>query len=397
MKLSASLTLSRLEGAVTYGIRLTPASVAVDSLTGAVTPATPVVAVPYRTEGSLTQDIDSSEYNQPTTDSGQQTAEPATLRYVIYCNDGSTIKNNSDTLLPEYIGVPGTAAVVFEYIIGERVVAVQPLQINRSGQTYQPVRIQLWDDIAAGSTLYPGNQPTDPYTDIVFTITSDNRSQYYKCIGQFNKASGSTTQQYVASGKLMAAADYVLIATQVLLAQNAVIRLLQGNKITVTAGGAVTAGMQGVASGVQIWGGSSDPASAPFRVLHDGSIVATKADILGKIAASILDLRVSSGDSGLPDGAICFDRGSITLPELEVGAVRTIKVLNPLITRANPVNLKLIPQNANVYIATDLNYLDATSSTKEIASGGPNGQKYYELLGIRRAGTAFTVWLTREL
>ena len=360
-----------------YSIILTPAAVNVNSLLGTVTPNTEVKAVAYRHVADQIYE-----------------ATDGTMRCQILYRDKSYASVATDTV--EASKIADAETVTFQYEVDRTVVARETLQIGRTGNTYKPVRIQLWDDVAPNSRLYPGYADTDPWTDIVFTVNGSAQT-YYKCVREFARTSGAMPSAYVTSGHLISAADYTVIATQVLLAQNAVINLLQGNKIMVSAGGDVTAGMQGVASGVQIWGGSSDPDTAPFRVLHDGSIVATKADILGKIAASILDLRVSSGDTGLPDGAICFDRGSITLPELDPGAVRTIKVLNPPITRNNPTNLKLIPQNANVYIATDLNYLDATSSTKEIAAAGPNGNKYYELLGIRRANTDFTVWLTREL
>lgn len=361
-----------------YSIILTPAAVNVNSLLGTVTPNTEVKAVAYRHVADQIYE-----------------ATDGTMRCEILYRDKSQSSVATDTV--EASKIADAETVTFQYVVDRTVVARETLQIGRTGNTYKPVRIQLWDDVAPKSRLYPGYADTDPWTDIVFTVNGAAQT-YYKCVREFARTSGVMPSAYVTSGHLISAADYTVIATQVLLAQNAVINLLQGNKIMVSAGGDVTAGMQGVASGVQIWGGASDPDAAPFRVLSDGSIVATKADILGKIAASILELAVdTSGDQGVPDGAICYNKSQITLPELEQGAVRTIKVLNPLITRATPEPLKLIPRNTNVLISAALDYQGATSSTKEIASGGANGEKYYELLGIHRPGTSFTVWLTREL
>ena len=264
------------------------------------------------------------------------------------------------------------------------------------GRTYKPVRIRRWENIAALDRIYAGDGDSDPWTDIVFVLSPNNAQVFYKCVQTCIKAAGTQPSDQTYSGCLVSAADYTVIATEVLLAQNAVINLLQGNRVTVcNTSGSVTAGLQG-ASGVQIWAGSATPGSAPFRVNYDGSFTATNAHITGYITASVMDLRLNTDTSGgVPNGAISFDTNQITLPELSQGSVRTMKILNPLITRTTPQSLKLVPQSTKVLISTSLDYQGATSETKTISASGSNGQKFIELLGINRLGN--TVWMMLEL
>ena len=264
------------------------------------------------------------------------------------------------------------------------------------GRTYKPVRIRRWDNIAALDRIYAGYNDSDPWTDILFVLAPNNAQVFYKCVQNCVKAAGTQPSDQTYSGYLVSAADYTVIATEVLLAQNAVINLLQGNRVTVcNTSGSVTAGLQG-ASGVQIWAGSATPESAPYRVYYDGSFVATNANITGHITASTMDLRLNTNTSGgVPNGAISFDTDQITLPELSQGSVRSMKILNPLITRTTPQSLKLVPQSSKVLISTSLDYQGATSETKTISAAGSNGQKFIELLGINRSG--YTVWMMHEL
>ena len=263
------------------------------------------------------------------------------------------------------------------------------------GKTYKPVRIRRWTDIAANATIYAGYGDSDPWTDIVLDTSGANRI-FYKCIQTFPKALGTQPSDPMYSGYLQQASDYKVIATEVILAQNAVINLLQGNEITVCdTSGNISAGLQG-SSGVQIWAGSSNPGSAPYRVYDDGSFTATDADITGHITASTMDLRLNTDTSGgVPNGAISFDTDQITLPELSQGSVRSMKILNPLMTRTSPSSLKLVPQSSKVFISDSLDYMSATSATKTISDAGSNGQKFIELLGINKSGD--TVWMMREL
>jgi hypothetical protein len=84
------------------------------------------------------------------------------------------------------------------------------------------------------------------------------------------------------------------IATQLLLAKNAVIAFSQGQQILLQdADGNITAGAKGAstsANDIRFWAGTTgtnpDLEAAPFRVYEDGSIVATNARITGKLEAT---------------------------------------------------------------------------------------------------------------
>lgn len=263
------------------------------------------------------------------------------------------------------------------------------------GKTYKPVRIRLWTRIAANEMIYAGYGDDDPWTDIVFTVASSGKQTYYKCIRTCSKAQGTQPSAAMYSGYLVSADDYTMIATEVLLAQNAVINLLQGNRVTVcNTSGSVTAGLQG-ASGVQIWAGSATPESAPYRVYYDGSFVATNANITGHITASTIDLKKSTVTSGVPNGALCFDISEITLPALSAGSVRLLRILNPKITKMDGENLTIKFVTSNIVFSENLSFLDATPAQHTLLKCGSNGGVYIELLGYTVGST--TVWLTKEI
>lgn len=263
------------------------------------------------------------------------------------------------------------------------------------GRTYKPVRIRRWENIAALDRIYAGYGDSDPWTDIVFTVAPNNAQVFYKCVQNCVKAAGTQPSDQTYTGYLVSAADYTVIATEVLLATNAVINLLQGNRVTVcNTSGSVTAGLQG-ASGVQIWAGSATPESAPYRVYYDGSFVATNANITGHITASTIDLKKSTVTSGVPNGALCFDISEITLPALSAGSVRLLRILNPKITKMDGENLTIKFVTSNIVFSENLSFLDATPAQHTLLKCGSNGGVYIELLGYTVGST--TVWLTKEI
>ncbi len=263
------------------------------------------------------------------------------------------------------------------------------------GKTYKPVRIRLWSNIATNGMIYAGYGDNDPWTDIVFTVSSSGKQTYYKCVQTFAKAQGTQPDNPMYSAYLVSAADYTVIATEVLLANNAVINLLQGNRVTVCdSSGSVTTGLQG-SSGVQIWAGSATPDSAPYRVYYDGSFTATNANITGHITASTIDLKKSTVTSGVPNGALCFDVSEITLPALSAGSVRLLRILNPKITKMDGENLTIKFATSNIVFSENLSFLDATPAQHTLLKCGSNGGVYIELLGYTVGST--TVWLTKEI
>lgn len=263
------------------------------------------------------------------------------------------------------------------------------------GRTYKPVRIRRWENIAALDRIYAGYNDSDPWTDIIFVLAPNNAQVFYKCVQNCVKAAGTQPSDQTYTGYLVSAADYTVIATEVLLAQNAVINLLQGNRVTVcNTSGSVTAGLQG-ASGVQIWAGSATPDTAPYRVYYDGSFTATNANITGHITASTIDLKKSTVTSGVPNGALCFDISEITLPALSAGSVRLLRILNPKITKMDGENLTIKFVTSNIVYSENLSFLDATPAQHTLLKCGSNGGVYIELLGYTVGST--TVWLTKEI
>lgn len=250
---------------------------------------------------------------------------------------------------------------------------------GKDGKTYQPLRIRYWLDMADNDRMYPGSGANDPYTDIVF-VKTDEGNKYYRCIKECSKAHGSIPSENRYSGYLVGSERIEVIATGLILADLAVIKNL-------------------IAEGIIM---QDDNGNVVFRASR-GTVECNKGifhdvTVYGEIEASVLSLTVDvSGDAGVPDGAICINKSNITLPELPLGSVRTIKILNPQTTRTNPEDLVLIPQNGKVKInVTSLSWLDAISARKTVYGKGVNGNSYMELLGYNNNGKE-TIWLLHDL
>ncbi len=250
---------------------------------------------------------------------------------------------------------------------------------GKDGKTYQPTRIRYWLDMADNDRMYPGTGANDPYTDIVF-VKTDEGNKYYRCIKECSKAHGSIPSENRYSGYLVGSERIEVIATGLILADLAVIKNL-------------------IAEGIIM---QDDKGNVVFRASR-GTVECNKGifhdvTVYGEIEASVLSLTVDvSGDAGVPDGAICINKSNITLPELPLGSMRTIKILNPQTTRTNPEDLVLIPQNGKVKInVTSLSWLDAISARKTVYGKGVNGNSYMELLGYNNNGKE-TIWLLHDL
>ncbi len=250
---------------------------------------------------------------------------------------------------------------------------------GKDGKTYQPTRIRYWLDMADNDRMYPGTGANDPYTDIVF-VKTDEGNKYYRCIKECSKAHGSIPSENRYSGYLVGSERIEVIATGLILADLAVIKNL-------------------IAEGIIM---QDDKGNVVFRA-SGGNVECNKGifhdvTVYGEIEASVLSLTVDvSGDAGVPDGAICINKSNIALPELPLGSVRTIKILNPQTTRTNPEDLVLIPQNGKVKInVTSLSWLDAISARKTVYGKGVNGNSYMELLGYNNNGKE-TIWLLHDL
>lgn len=90
------------------------------------------------------------------------------------------------------------------------------------------------------------------------------------------------------------ASELEFVATDLLLAQNAIVNLLQGNEIRVLDGnGIATAGMSGSGSGdsgVRFYAGSDDPQTAPFRAYENGKVITNNIVAYGSVATPFIEI-----------------------------------------------------------------------------------------------------------
>lgn len=90
------------------------------------------------------------------------------------------------------------------------------------------------------------------------------------------------------------ASELEFVATDLLLAQNAIVNLLQGNEIRVLDGnGIATAGMSGSGSGdsgIRFYAGSDDPQTAPFRAYENGKVITNNIVAYGSVATPFIEI-----------------------------------------------------------------------------------------------------------
>lgn len=90
------------------------------------------------------------------------------------------------------------------------------------------------------------------------------------------------------------ASELEFVATDLLLAQNAIVNLLQGNEVRVLDGnGIATAGMSGSGSGdsgVRFYAGSDDPQTAPFRAYENGKVITNNIVAYGSVATPFIEI-----------------------------------------------------------------------------------------------------------
>lgn len=144
-------------------------------------------------------------------------------------------------------------------------------------------RTSLW----AADTDYLNqlNENVNPRTvDIAFIPDSSSQARYRAFLCKQSHRSSAANRPGTAGAPWEEFQGMPPVYTPLLLAENAVITLLQTNAIRVTGSSGGTAA--GVAGGEwMFWGGAEAPSDAPYRVGADGSLYATKADIRGTVNA----------------------------------------------------------------------------------------------------------------
>lgn len=357
------------EDSVTYSVALSPASLYVDA-NGATTTAN-VQATAYKHVGiSKTRATGGTMY----------------LRYTL--PNGTSSRVVSSGLVTN--GSLAYTSVVFEYQIGQEIVATAALQINREGKPGDKGEQgnrgptlrgpQAWSDCVNGYSFKSGAEGEE-WKDVV--LYGNN---YYSCVKSHTKTAsnypGSTTDQ--SNGYWRLGDKIELVATKILLATYALVKNL----------GVECIDMRDTAGNIlfQAKGGNVTCKTGTFENIK----------VSGDITAEYLNLKLSTGlhyenAPVLANGSICIQASGIILPELQQGTARSMRVLNPLVSRTTPSNLVLKPATSNVFISNTLSELDAVNTDVTLGSCGNNGNTYLELIGIRRPDSTRTYWLLSEM
>lgn len=137
------------------------------------------------------------------------------------------------------------------------------------------------------------------YIDLVYLMSEQNsvlasKAKWFRC-RETHHSSEDNAPQLTSKGTepwlkyWEPLNDLEPIYTPLLLADDAIITLMQSNQILITNDdGVVTAGFSGSNSGkkIRIWAGSQLPDDAPFRVDVFGALFSSNANITGKITAT---------------------------------------------------------------------------------------------------------------
>ena len=198
-------------------------------------------------------------------------------------------------------------------------------------------------------------------------------------------------------------ANVTAIFTSLIIAKNAKIKFLQGNQLLLMdSDGDIVGGLSGFSTDsndVRLWIGGSDPATAPYRVSEDGSVVATKMLITGdseirdcivsgSITASVIGYNATTVNDGLVNGCLLVGFGYFILPTLPHGKCVEYTLFNPQITRSS-ASAHISGQGAHdEFIPSD----DVSAYSKITSYVYLQG--YHKIVGIGgRSSTGGTLWI----
>lgn len=244
-------------------------------------------------------------------------------------------------------------------------------------------RVREWSAVPVGDNLTTGLDETDDWTDIVYILDEEAPAGawYWQCIQNFTKQNGqippanNSDTGNALYGYLRKTSNYAALATDLFFASFSMIKNLGVETIDMRDGN----------------GNILFQAKDGVVTCNTGNF--KDVNVSGQLTASSMAFRMSTASSGsIPNGALCFDISSIKLPELSEGSVRTIRILNPELTRSAPENLTLIPQTSNVRIVEGLRFDNAPSATLTLTEKGRNGRCYIEMLGYYSTLDSMTEW-----
>lgn len=168
------------------------------------------------------------------------------------------------------------------------------------------------DGFESGSYKYLSGSDEEEYVDVVCV-----KGKWYQCTKTYDNATSSPS---LIDRHWTEMSQYKSIATHLLLAENATINMLGSNQINLynPSGGAMFGSFRVVSNDndYALWLGAPNGADAPFRVMKDGSLYASKGIFAGElkgVTGSFHILTAVSSDGNTSAGSIYFDgSGRIT-------------------------------------------------------------------------------------
>lgn len=273
------------------------------------------------------------EKRKQTGNSSPIVTSEGTLKYQIGYTDNST---SNLTNYSSAITIPANCQwIKFVLYVNNIDVATETVPVVADGKEGNPGPQGLQGCIfrrskfATGFEYHNDSALTDTglrYIDLVYLMTDNtiyaSHAKWFRC-KKTHSSTESNAPQLTNNGTESWLEFWeplntmVPIYTPLLLADDAIITLMQSNQILIENDeGVITAGMSGSLAGkkIRIWAGSTTPDNAPFRVDVDGNLVATKADISGTINATsgkiagfnILGSALTNGPDFSNDACIIF-------------------------------------------------------------------------------------------
>lgn len=168
------------------------------------------------------------------------------------------------------------------------------------------------DGFESGSYKYLSGTGEEAYVDVVCV-----EGKWYQCTKTYDNATSSPS---LIDGHWTEMSNYKSIATHLLLAENATIKMLGSNQINLynPSGGAMFGSFRVVSkdNDYALWLGAPNGADAPFSVTKDGSLYASNGIFAGElkgVVGSFHRLDAVSSDGKESAGSIYFDpSGRIT-------------------------------------------------------------------------------------
>lgn len=245
------------------------------------------------------------EKRKQTGNSSPIVTSEGTLKYQIGYTDNST---SNLTNYSSAITIPANCQwIKFVLYVNNIDVATETVPVVFDGKDGNPGPQGLQGCIfrrskfATGFEYHNDSALTDTglrYIDLVYLMTDNtiyaSHAKWFRC-KKTHSSTESNAPQLTNNGTESwlefwePLNDLEPIYTPLLLADDAIITLMQSNQILITNDdGVVTAGFSGSNSGkkIRIWAGSQLPDDAPFRVDVFGALFSSNANITGKITAT---------------------------------------------------------------------------------------------------------------